>query len=752
MGFLRKFNLRALLLSGLAIAMPNMCACQQDIHTEWDMQRTLASYSKSHSARRVASLVANASPLSLYGDHSKRTTLGEDYSKQIANAYKRAVEKGIIDEQQSIRNNLTDGERNKVFRHSLVEMVFAYTRRQEISAASRVALISEVGAIVTEEEFKDLRELIMFELLCTVWKQRVQFNRDTALPPTDDENRIIKQLADHGSDEPQVFSSFCRGLMLAAQLRNHGDEKGQDDVREIYEGIQWILKSVPLDDRGRWTPIFQLAFGQSDRPSKDPAQGAPPTPPTPAALNAQSVDLFQGALTQGFYRLLVPRFICANEQAWKHLVVNDAQAILNDALLDEKLADRITELAQHVFIIEARLDKIEERLANLESRVTNLEARFDGLEETVRQMPATLSKLQDLRAHPQKANLPERPEDTMKEAIVLNMAEQQSLLQKLAPVLLPDRINGEDSEPVVSCRWLVEHCGIIDIPDQTRVPITPPQVMPPVGTTLEQLNDKLHNMSITQVDPHHLHIDMQQYSPIDKATGKSVRSGPAGNSHDSMLRAIRDSDGIYGLVQPLGDHLYSVQYYVLLTYNNALISEIDLGPFDKRFHHGGDWLCYDVTVWLPNEAKDVEKPIVLLAYYHNHGPVIEVEPYAIEYDDEAHYHARVYMEWGSNEAQPRAGGQGDRHCYVLGIRRNRRIEDTPSGALNEWIEELAVRPHQGRATDLKYDTSKATIKNLRSDDPECQFIREYRGVWGNDGDSPQSPFWNDTMRGRNFGF
>jgi hypothetical protein len=225
--------------------------------------------------------------------------------------------------------------------------------------------------------------------------------------------------------------------------------------------------------------------------------------------------------------------------------------------------------------------------------------------------------------------------------------------------------------------------------------------------------------------------------PGDK--GGPARNGPAGKKQDSTKRAINEKvPCVFGLVQPLSDDFWSVQYWLLFAYNNAL---------NEGWHHEGDWLCLEVVV------KRSEKPDgpVIAVFYHNHGKVIEALPDAIRFEDQSRMHARAYLEAGTNEPWPIPGDDGDSHEGTPGLYR--------SGDLG-WAglgDEFGIRPHNGTAAADGYKLNVGEcVVNIRDESSlDAQLVRRFPGRWGGSGtrgnDSPQSPMFNQKMRNRDFG-
>lgn len=590
---------------------------------------------------------------------------------------------------------------NETLLDHAVALSVAYAVYGNLSPQARCILLRDIGRSLSKDSYLKFRELVLFELTRIVWRerQRCGYLNTKFLDPSERaaaEAILGKQNSIYVP--PEHFQSIALGLHAAAKDRGRGHGAALQ--------IRSLTQLAPLEADKSLSPIVRLALGD-----------APP--------NTGRVGFFN--------------FLLANPDDRKELE-QDCRICFHEIVRvwDRKhdreiIAQQIRELRVWFFEITNRLEKLEQRMAAVETRVARLEDEVKRLWEAVRLLPEFTIEYEQLRKckTDEKGNKLPRlaPSD-------LGPETEAALLRRLAPILLTDKGDAsapEDAttETFVSPKWLVEHCGVVRRGPNPLAPYVP---------AFDGGRDKNLLQLISLVSGHK---EGEFFVNCDQTN--TCRNGPAGRKGISMRQAIEKGEGVFGLVQKVGNTMYSVQYYVCFPYNAATFEEL---PFVGRFNHGGDWLCADLTVCLI--GRDVENPLIVLGYLHNHGPVIEVEPAAMDLDNG---HWKIYLEWGCQEPQPRPGGQGDRHTNVPGIRRNHRIENTGWGDLNEAIEKLSVRPHRGNgATNETAKTVNWNAKNLNSADPECQFIRAFQGAWGIEGDAPSSPYWNDKMKARLFEF
>lgn len=224
--------------------------------------------------------------------------------------------------------------------------------------------------------------------------------------------------------------------------------------------------------------------------------------------------------------------------------------------------------------------------------------------------------------------------------------------------------------------------------------------------------------------------------------GDARRFGPLKDKYQSAAAGIAAGDGAFGLAQPLGESLISLQYYVFFAFNNARVASDPRPWVNRTYHHEGDWICIEVII--PRCSDAAARPPVLALYYHNHGAVVAVDPLKnprIRFSDR---HVIAYAEAGTNEPQPLPGDDGDRHLGEPGIVEVRGAEG----------RNYAVRPHGGTASNarpeltMRLENSLVNLKDPSSE--EALLVVSSPGPWGSSPDSPKSPYFNPRMRRRVF--
>lgn len=595
-------------------------------------------------------------------------------------------------------------------RRKFVDLLIGIAKRPELIHACRETIIASIGGKLSDDEFPDFRDAILLELCKTVWRERIKWGYHTNATMTSAERQLFSSLSAQDNNDaipPEAFPSFAIGLYRAGRM--HGANEGL----LVRERLRDLLQIVPISSDGNRTTICALAFGDN----REDASRVRQLGFFPLIEDVDTPDAVMLNEIRTIYN--------ACEANWINNRVFEVIAGVFDTL-----STRIDEQSKRIDELELRLSAVEKRLISLEMRMSRVEVEITQLWKAIYEEPIFIREYSSLLRN--GGNLPLT-------ASTLGLEKDSKLLKAVAPILLSHNENPGHSplesrtETIVSVSWLVSHCGLVNESGTPAFDIN-------VSTNLEKLN----GLFTAGASSSQLSLLCIQNSPF--------REGPLGNKGRSFTNAIDYGLGVYGLVQKLGTTMFSVQYYVLFPYNAATIDKLDIPFFYKKFNHGGDWLCIDIVIRLVND--NVERPVIVMEYLHNHGPVIEVSPEAIEMEGN---HSKIYLEWGCNEPQPRPGGQGQRHTEIPGIRRNRRISDAGIFNLggigidvNERIERLAIRPHLG--TGFRYETQNVDWyrKNLNSNDPECIFIRFFEGRWGFEGDSPRSPFWNDTMRNRMF--
>jgi len=331
-------------------------------------------------------------------------------------------------------------------------------------------------------------------------------------------------------------------------------------------------------------------------------------------------------------------------------------------------------------------------------------------------------------------------------------AIENQLLQRFAPVLYPNEqhdVPEEGAGVPVSVTWLLRNSRIMRV--------VPEQVLldrPDISAAVQFVADSGNGALGRRIRNYHVWGD----SPGD------VRSWPI---------SIGLGEGVYGRVwKPWPNthtNLYSVQYFVLLTWNETAYS-LGFG------NHESDWLCVDYTI---DARLGFENPPIIHAIYHNHGPQIFVTPELLESENG---HPVVYVEKGTNEAWPNRGTRGkDGWPRSNGFATNMDWDDNeyaliylssllcgpyaPVCALLEIpivhgftpSEYKIHREHDGNGN--RYATHDVpNIGGVSNDVPvslcgeEGRFLLQYQGLYGWEssapGDPPESPCWQAKMWNR----
>jgi len=217
--------------------------------------------------------------------------------------------------------------------------------------------------------------------------------------------------------------------------------------------------------------------------------------------------------------------------------------------------------------------------------------------------------------------------------------------------------------------------------------------------------------------------------------------------------AISQNDGLFGRVwRPwvgLGyADIYSVQYFVYLTYN-------DIDDPDDEGSHEGDWVAVDIAV---DARANPQYPTILHMVLHNHGRQFFVEPRCIEFFEG---HPVVYLENEVNEAWPNAGTGtswigGNNWPSRDGFASNKNLDFEGSSFVNE----STGRDHTGEGN--LWPTWHLPVKNIGDNGhslcgEEGEFILLYSGRYGDrsegdfyEGDPPRGPPFQVKMWNRDW--
>jgi len=320
-------------------------------------------------------------------------------------------------------------------------------------------------------------------------------------------------------------------------------------------------------------------------------------------------------------------------------------------------------------------------------------------------------------------------------------AIEYQLLQRFAPVLYPNETQDAPGEGVgvpVSVTWLLRNSLLIHSVGDFQDVLDRPRAAAAISFLDSQGGgDDFH------ISNHHIWGD----SPGDE------RSWPI----SSTL-----GEGVYGRVwKPWPNshpYIYSVQYYVLLTWNETAYS----GGFGN---HESDWLCVDYAI---DVRSGFDNPPVIHAIYHNHGPQIFVTPELLEFQGG---HPVVYVEKGTNEAWPNRGDRGKFGWPTSnGFATNGDWDDAASwwqdllfGSLTFGPEEISEykvhREHFGFGNPyVTHDVPNIGDINPTNSQPvslcgnEGLFLLKYPGKYGlictEPGDPPRGPRFQDKMWAR----
>lgn len=256
---------------------------------------------------------------------------------------------------------------------------------------------------------------------------------------------------------------------------------------------------------------------------------------------------------------------------------------------------------------------------------------------------------------------------------------EQRLLDRFIPVFFTD--NEEGAVPC-SATWFVRHCASVARGD--GLTNRNPEI-------LKEYIDKHHPPTLADgVGQPVLHLLSRDGSSL----GQPITWDFA-QQHGFL--------GMYGHVwrpDPAQPMLLSVQYYMLLTYNDAD------APFDVGDHEG-DFLCVDLSVRLMGETAKAAR--LEGAIFHNHGrQVFATGDYL-----EAHRRdgrIAVYLERGSNEPWPFPGGPGTNGWPGAGVTVNYIFKGSKQvGPIDICVSEWdVVQPHRG----LGHTYAPLSIQNI----------------------------------------
>ena len=324
-------------------------------------------------------------------------------------------------------------------------------------------------------------------------------------------------------------------------------------------------------------------------------------------------------------------------------------------------------------------------------------------------------------------------------------AVENQLLQRFAPILYPNEIHnvpeGGAGVPV-SVSWLLRNSRMTYFNAATTNWVVALD-RPSLSAAVAQVNNSGTGAANYSLRNYYLWGD----SPSD------VRSWPI---------SISLGEGVYGRVwRPWSNypHIYSVQYFVLLTWNETSYS-------GGNGNHESDWVCVDFAIDI---RTGYDNPPIIHAIYHNHGQQNFVTPELLEYENG---HPVVYIEKGTNEAWPNRGTRG----LDGWPRSNGFATDVNWDDHTEWWQDLLIgiftwygqevseykihREHDGNGN--RYATHN--VPNIGDVHPtngavslcgdEGMFLLRYQGKYGYeytdilnlaDVSPPTGPPWQDKM-------
>ena len=315
--------------------------------------------------------------------------------------------------------------------------------------------------------------------------------------------------------------------------------------------------------------------------------------------------------------------------------------------------------------------------------------------------------------------------DPTEARIAQDLEVRDQLLEKFSPIFVWDEGDKEEQAAVVS---------LVDYADGCTIRTPKGWLDDGKSFTAKQLIAKIKE------------TPSGESAAWELKPSKNILRKTPGNS-----KAIQQGRGIFGRATERGQTenalICEVSYYLFLTWN---VTAYDKG----EGNHEGDWIAVDFQVYVPN--GDVSNAYIMYGLFHNHGRVLLVDKKLVEMDKEEK-RPLIYLERGTNEPWPNAGGRGF-NGWPDGVKTT-KLWPCGEGLESEY---KVVREHRG--SKVKYDTHKK-VKNLDGspeEDDEIYLFREYRGQWGEyddddykwlhgqDATNPRSPRWNEKMWKRNF--
>lgn len=364
-----------------------------------------------------------------------------------------------------------------------------------------------------------------------------------------------------------------------------------------------------------------------------------------------------------------------------------------DAIVD-KQGREIASLTSAVAAVNVRVDALEERVTRVEEEVERLKKRMEAVERFLsRRMGADeknalLQQVAPILLHDDWESGPlMRPRDfAMETSFVLKDGSDERIRDELVG-------RGGRFRPEELARWL-----------QAEPPRPPPT-----------------NWGALTAEAEMVPLEVRR-----RGLGAPDRPLPGERVRELNRNAIASRVATYGAVAPLaeGNQLWSVKYFWFHGWNETAF------PHGEG-NHEGDWGCADLTVEVPfvaNQGYDVAGATVVDAIIHEHGRPQRYPRDQLEFDQQRG-RLRVYLERGTNEAHPRAGGASQREGLNLGL-----VD----------LRYPVIREHRGGG--YEYDLRGAVLhlfdEELLRANLDVQLIVSYHGEWGeyDDDDFKSVPF------------
>lgn len=320
---------------------------------------------------------------------------------------------------------------------------------------------------------------------------------------------------------------------------------------------------------------------------------------------------------------------------------------------------------------------------------------------------------------------------------------ENELLQRFAPVIRPDQLQ---TTPMkfraipVSASWFAREARLRYESHRGDLIFWSWELDNP---TAEQVLIYLYSGN-HRADADYLYLSFEDNQ---EAKWGYATHGPGSTWDDAISR----QEGVYGRVwQPWRNqypNLYSVQYFVLLTWNEPGDC---FGGFSNEYRHDGDVVCVDFLI----DATTWGNPTIINGVYHVHGKQVFVTRDALNFENG---HPLVFLERGVNESWPNAGSDGEAGWPRMD---GFSISGFVCGILDE---ECCVRQHQGNGQPYR----TANIPNIGEapwpagvlpedrqlypmGSADSQLFLVYPGAWGYRGGPPRGPAYQSKIWRREF--